>query len=64
MPKFTPIDFKQLDVGSAQTFRENLNYNFSLINNSFEQFDLGNGIIVSAVQPTGQEVGDFWYRII
>lgn len=72
------IEFREIAVGPAVNFRQNINYNFSIIKNQFaevgsqldrlnqqiQDFKGGIDIKVQSAQPTGQKAGDFWYRIL
>ena len=51
-------NLQTLVVGPASTFRENINTNFSLIQQAMVDVQL------SSTQPVGQKTGDFWFKQI
>ena len=52
---------KEVTVGLANTFRNNINENNK---NIAETVDNLPDIAISKEQPTDQKVGDFWFQIV
>lgn len=52
---------KEVTVGLANTFRNNINENNK---NIAETVDNLPDIVISTEQPTDQKAGDFWFQIV
>ena len=58
------IDFKKVEQGSAQEFRETINDNFSKISDSLFNIEYSKIQPGTTGGPAKQKKGDFWFKIL